>query len=133
MNRVGCLSDFRAYSTQLDSLDEAFDETMELYDWLTWLHGAEDKRIGKAAALLRVTGEVMEEIEAIAEEELYRMLLEIAKLPAESQQALLGVTLDAAVLTETAFHDMLFDMEYFNGQSEMYEEFLRALKDFSEN
>lgn len=130
INKVGCVSDFREYFAQIADLEEHYDETIEYYDWLTWQSGAGDKRIEKATELLRVTAQVMEEIVETAEEELYRMVLDIAKLSGETQQAIWSITLDAEALSEEDFRDRLIDMEYQYNQSNAYEEFLNVLKTF---
>ena len=125
---VGKWSDFQEYWMQLSDLEEKYDESIEVYNFNSWLGVSNVNIFNKAEKMLSVTSSIFYDLYDSAESELYALVCKISELNADVQQEIWGLEFTEGVLTKEEFQEMLEEWEYEYNVEDAQHKFLLILK-----
>ena len=130
LNATGKYSDYRRYWGLLSTLDDQYDETLEIYNQDIWWGNSDGTIREKAAHMLRVTEKLFRDMMENAETELVSVVEEIMDCDEAEQKQIWGkdIFLDKKIVEPKGIKDELLEWEeYPYAQSKALEYFVKIV------
>lgn len=127
LNAAGRFSDYWNYAADLSSLEEEYDQTLEIYDFPVWMGNSHGAITEKAQEMLKATSELFDELSSIAQDELYLAVLDVCRSGQEEQKQIWGMVLSREPSKDELL-DYLTDWEWRYTQNEALEQVIALIK-----